>query len=151
MEIVQPRQLHYPNNLSTVSSKKNSGVHLRVSTLKQPSFQKKKNSGDCTAVATQPRQLHYSNNLSKKINIAGIDRSKLREHRLRAPCTLHHCADKLREDGTPHCKVPPPVPDLLCDTYPACMSELSFLHIPKPPRGNANAKKKHGCYPLVVV
>ena len=26
----------------------------------------KKDSGDCTTVATQPRQLHYSNNLSKK-------------------------------------------------------------------------------------
>ena len=26
----------------------------------------KKNSGDCTTVATQPRQLHYSNNFSKR-------------------------------------------------------------------------------------
>ena len=26
----------------------------------------KKDSGDCTTVATQPRQLHYSNNFSKK-------------------------------------------------------------------------------------
>ena len=29
----------------------------------------KKDSGDCTTVATQPRQLHYSNNLSKKKSI----------------------------------------------------------------------------------
>ena len=41
-------------------------------------FFEKKDSGDCTTVATQPRQLHYSNNLSKNMMTSSRYKGSLR-------------------------------------------------------------------------
>ena len=52
-----------------INEKKKPPFFSLLLTYKNPflwEYVQKKNSGDCTTVATQPRQLHYSNNFSKK-------------------------------------------------------------------------------------